>query len=317
MNCHFRKIVDERRMDTESKIAAPADKRAFTLIEIVVSLAVLALICSSVLVVFERSLKAAADSNQKMQAFEIARENMEKLLATDTVSEMAEYGTSVKYPDITWQTTVESFYEPITNRMWLRGVCSAEYTDSSDSRDTVQLTHWLTNLTKEQILAMIQQRALEQAELMIFQDIEQAAEYADVDVETIKEWIGNGMPLIGDGFFTAPMLDLFRRENGKPDPEEVKEQQELDKQVFDSFLSPTGQIIPAGGLAGPKSPDAGTESGPPKDQPAPEVPKDKSPEQPQQKKRARVYILCGREYTEDELWAMPFSDLIKLLTGCT
>jgi hypothetical protein len=41
-----------------------------------------------------------------MHAFEIARENMEKLLAAGSVKETAEYGTSDEYPEIKWQTVV-------------------------------------------------------------------------------------------------------------------------------------------------------------------------------------------------------------------
>jgi len=319
MNYLFRKIAEDRhRLVPDSDVVATDARRAFTLIEIVVALAILALICSSVLVVFERAFNAASDSNQRMRAFEIARENMEKLLATDSVSEMAEYDISTRYPDITWQSTVESFYEPITNRMWLRAVCSAEYTDSSDNRDTVELTHWLTSLTKGQILTMIQQRALEQAEMMIFQDIEQASEYADVDVETIKEWVGNGMPLIGDGFFTAPMLDLFKQEKGNPDPKKVQEQQESDKQIFDSILFLPGQRIPAGPLAGAKSPvsggSGGPESGTPKDASGAEG-RNKGP-QPSQPKSGRTYVLCGRAYTDEDFSRMSMGELMSLLYEC-
>ncbi|MHC4693526.1 MAG: hypothetical protein ACYS67_12360 [Planctomycetota bacterium] len=34
--------------------------------------------------------------------------------------------------------------------MWIQAVCSAEYTDSGGELRKVELTHWLTDLTKEQ-----------------------------------------------------------------------------------------------------------------------------------------------------------------------
>jgi len=144
MNCHFKKIAHT--------------KPAFSLIEVVTSLIILALITSSVLVVINRCMASAADSALRMQAFEVARENMERLLASDSVSETVEYGTSDRYPQIQWRTTVEAFPEPITKQMWIRAVCSADYSDAEDETQTVELTHWLTNLTKEQLLQMIKQK---------------------------------------------------------------------------------------------------------------------------------------------------------------
>ena len=94
-----------------------------------------------------------------MKAFEVARENMETLLSQNTVEQMVEYGTSDKYPEIKWQTTVELFYEPIIEQtqIWVRGICSAEYTDSAGEKRTVELTNWLTCLTREQLIQMIKE----------------------------------------------------------------------------------------------------------------------------------------------------------------
>ena len=116
------------------------------------ALAILALISSSVLVVIDRCLASAEASTLRMKAFEVARENMELLLASASVKENVEYGISEKYPDIGWQTVVETFYEPITARMWIQGVCSAQYNDPNGQEHTIELTNWLTDLTKEQLL---------------------------------------------------------------------------------------------------------------------------------------------------------------------
>lgn len=123
------------------------------------ALIILALISSSVLVVINRCMASAADSELRMQAFEVARDNMETLLSKDKVEEMVEYGSSVKYPEIRWQTTVELFYEPMVGKMqiWVRGLCSAEYTDIAGQTQTVELTHWLTGLTREQLIQMIKE----------------------------------------------------------------------------------------------------------------------------------------------------------------
>jgi type II secretory pathway pseudopilin PulG len=59
----------------------------FSLIETVTSVIILALISSSVFVVISRNVDAAADSRQKMRAFEVARDKMEQLLTLNKIEE--------------------------------------------------------------------------------------------------------------------------------------------------------------------------------------------------------------------------------------
>jgi len=151
-----------------------------------------------------------------MQAFELSRENMETLLSKSSVSEMAEYGSSNRYPEIQWQTTVETFYESLTSRMWIQAVCSAEYTDSAGEQQTVELTHWLTDLTEEQLLEIIKQRYKELSAEQVIEAAEDAAEYAGVDVETIQEWVDNGMLMTEDGHYIKSELDLYKQTDGRP-----------------------------------------------------------------------------------------------------
>jgi len=209
-----------------------AKEKAFSLVEVLTALAILALISSSVLVVINRCVASAADSSLRMQAFEVARENMEKLLALFLVQETVEYGESDKYPEITWQRVVDTFYEPITARMWLRGVCSAQYTDTEGQEQTVELTHWLTDLTKEQLLE-IETRDQEEGQLaaQLIATLEEAAEYAGVDVETIERWLENGLLTTDDGSFVMMNLDIYKHSGGNPSPKDkslqVKSEAEL------------------------------------------------------------------------------------------
>lgn len=139
--------------------------KAFSLIETTTALIILALVSSSVLVVIGRCVTSTADTTLRMQAFEVARENMEILLAADTVTEKTEYEISERYPDIQWNTTIETFNEPVTSKTWLRAVCSAEYIDAEGQTQTVELTHWLTNLTEQQAKQVQQQKQLEEQRL--------------------------------------------------------------------------------------------------------------------------------------------------------
>ena len=194
--------------------------------EVAMAVIILGLICSSVLVVIDRCVDSAAKSALRMRAFEVARENMENLLASASVKESVEYGQSEKYPDIEWQTVVETFYEPITARMWIRGVCSAGYNDPNEQEQTIELTHWLTDVTKEQMLQLEQRGEDELGDMAaeLIETLEDAADYAGVDVETIEQWLQNGLLTTDDGSFIKDNLDLYKRSNGNPSEEEKNQQ---------------------------------------------------------------------------------------------
>lgn len=210
-------------------------EKAFSLVEVLMALAILALTSSSVLIVIDRCAASAATSALKMQAFEVARENMETLLASPSVQESVEYGESDKYPAITWQTSVETFYEPITARMWLRGVCSAQYSDPNGQEQSVELTHWLTDLTKEQLLQMMKQDDEGQDDVAgeLIESVEEAAEYAGVDVETIEQWLENGLLTAEDGSFIKSNLDLYKQNDGNPSAEDKKKQIKSKAEIRD------------------------------------------------------------------------------------
>jgi prepilin-type N-terminal cleavage/methylation domain-containing protein len=134
----------------------------FTLVEMSVAIVILGMIIATVFTVINRAIETVSEWQTKMEAFEIARDNMEKLLAQKSLSDKLEYGTSETNPDITWETTVESFYEPVSNQMWMRAVCVSEFKDSSGEDQKIELTHWLTSLTKKQIMQIMEQQQREQ-----------------------------------------------------------------------------------------------------------------------------------------------------------
>lgn len=207
-------------------------KPAFTLVEVMTALSILALISSSVLVVINRCVTSCADSTLRMQAFEVARENMERLLSLPSVQENVEYGESEIYPEIIWETVVETFYEPINSRMWLRGVCSAEYIDSEGQVQMVELTHWLSDLTKNQLLDVMSREDEEgQLTAQLISTIEEAAEYAGVDVQTIEDWLENGLLKTGGGSFVRMNLDIYQINNGQPSAEDKKRQVQSEAEL--------------------------------------------------------------------------------------
>jgi hypothetical protein len=152
-------------------------------------MAILGLAASSVLVVIDRCVSSRGLG---LRWSRLARENLEKILARDSVDETVEYGTSERYPDVSWQTVIEGFPEPVTGQMWVRAVCSAQYVDSTGETQRIELTHWITQLSDQQAGQLVGQQDLEQLEVeQVIAD--EAATYAKVDADTIavaREWPG-------------------------------------------------------------------------------------------------------------------------------
>lgn len=151
MNCDFNNIMLPTRT-----------RRAFTFIEVVTALMIVSVITFGVLVVINQSVASMIENQARIQAFELAREKMENLLASESVMDTAEFGTHETNEDIQWETTIEAFDEPVKSKMWIRAVCSATYTDKNDEKQTIRLEHWLTGLTTAQENQIRDQRKREQ-----------------------------------------------------------------------------------------------------------------------------------------------------------
>lgn len=156
----------------------PSRKPGFTLVEVAAALVILSMLISSALVVMSRITSGMVDLQSETQAFSIARQNLEKLLSATTVSDMTEYGVVETNPDMDWELVVEPFYEPISNRMWIRGLSSASYTSSSGDRKTVELTCWLTGLTAQQIRQILDQQKRQEEFMKQYSESEEGQQLA-------------------------------------------------------------------------------------------------------------------------------------------
>lgn len=143
---------------TNKKNLLPVKNRGFTMVEITAALLILSMVLSTVMFLMNRYLDAVVDMRLRQRSFEVARANMETLLAADKLEDLAEFGESERYPDIYWETTVEPFTLPVKDRMWVRAVCSASYTDTKGERQEVELEHWITSLTGDQIKKIMNQQ---------------------------------------------------------------------------------------------------------------------------------------------------------------
>jgi hypothetical protein len=161
---------------------------------------------------------------------------------------VSEDGESEKYPEITYQTVVENFYEPVTNRMWARAVCSATYNDADGEEQTIELEHWLTNISKEQLQEILKrdQDAVDQLGGQVFDSLDEAATYAGVDVETIEDWINRGLVPLEDGSIPKHNLDIFVNNEGNPPAEEIQTQIETQAQLQEQQEQAQQQATPDG-----------------------------------------------------------------------
>jgi prepilin-type N-terminal cleavage/methylation domain-containing protein len=204
----------------------------FTLLEVIAALAILGLTASSVLVVIDRCVCSASDSALRMEAFGLARENLEEILARDSVDETVEYGTSERYPDVSWQTVIEGFPEPVTGQMWVRAVCSAQYVDSNGETQRIELTHWITQLTDQQAGQLVGQQDLEKLQVeQVIETEQEAATYAKVDADTLAQWLENGLVKTDDDKFLRYNLDVFIQAQGNPTPEQKAQQVESVREL--------------------------------------------------------------------------------------
>jgi prepilin-type N-terminal cleavage/methylation domain-containing protein len=203
----------------------------FSLLEVLTALAILALASSSVLLVIDRCVNSASDSALRMEAFRLVRENLEQVLVRDSVEESIEYGASDLYPDISWETVIEAFPEPVNGQMWVRAICLAEYTDSRDEAQKVELIHWISALTDQQAGALLNEEEMAKLEAeQILATAEDAAQYARINVETLELWIENGLLTTEDGGFLKYNLDLFVKSRGEPgEQDKAKQVQSIEE----------------------------------------------------------------------------------------
>lgn len=162
----------------------------FTLVEVAAALVILSMLVGSALVVMSGITEGMIDLKAQTQAFSIARQHMETLLTASSVEDMSEYGVVETNPDMDWQTIVEPFYEPISNRMWVRGVCTSSYTDSKGQRQIIELTCWLTGLDAQQVKQIVDQQKRQEEYMSQFSESDygkQLAQQRDITLAFLEQ----------------------------------------------------------------------------------------------------------------------------------
>lgn len=222
----------------------------FTLIEMIVSMLLLGMIGGRVMITIDRCMDAAQELALRRQAFSVARENLEQVLTRLSLEEGIEQGTSDVYPAITWETTLETFGEPVSGKTWARVICSASFEDEAEETQTVELTHWLTEVTEEGADNSNSSEAAADREFTY----DEALDYAGVNEQTLAQWVEAGLKQSADGTFIEHNLDIFIRANGQPTDEEIdtqvdslrelREQMEEDVELAETEDSMEVETVP-------------------------------------------------------------------------
>ncbi|MFZ9033211.1 MAG: type IV pilus modification PilV family protein [Anaerohalosphaeraceae bacterium] len=262
-------------------------RAAFTLVEVGAALVLLSIILSSVMVLMNRYVDSVIDLQLRQEAFELARGNMEQLLAESKLSDMAEFGDSEQNPEIEWQTLVEPFYEPVTDQMWIRAVCSAGFNDTKGEYQNIEMEHWITNLNAQQVEQILAQQQIEAEYMDLLADggasaIEETTlaylEKEGLDPEAYKRFIEQQkrkkLEYISEkGFegYEEYLEDLNRGEN------KFLEEQGMDFNRYNEFAA---DYVPKAGTEDPLLPEADDpfDSTPDTDDPFDEPPDLKEPE---------------------------------------
>jgi excisionase family DNA binding protein len=82
----------------------------------------------------------------------------------------------------------------------------------------------------------------------LLETIEEAADYANVDSETIEQWIENGMLTTEDGSFIKINLDIYMQTDGNPSPEDKNGQISSKAELTGRNAGQGGDIDPKTGL---------------------------------------------------------------------
>ena len=182
--------------------------------------------------------------------------------------------------------------------MWLQAVCSAEYTDTQGEIQRIELTHWLTDLTKEQMLEMLELQFGDLAAEDIIETIEEAADYAGVTEETIDLWLENGMLVTDEEYYIKNELDLYKKTGGKPT--------DKDRVEFSNKKGDTEKSVEPKVPVEPEGPE-------PVEPEEPEPVEPVEPVDPTGHEEPEPDLIFG-EYTPEQLRQLPVSELFRILS---
>ena len=148
------------------------------------------------------------------------------------------------YPDISWQTVIEAFPEPVDGQMWVRAVCTAEYKDSKGKTQKVELTHWITELTDQQAGQLWTTRIWRNSRSSRCLRPPKRRPVRPYQCRHAAQWVENGLLTTEDDGFLKYNLDLFVESKGKPTAEEKAKQvesiEELAMTLGQNELDETG-----------------------------------------------------------------------------
>lgn len=161
-----------------------ANRKAYTLVEAMAALLVMGIVVSGVVVTITNCLDSMIDMRLENSAVDLARENMEYILAKNDAFEFYDSGVDEYNPDLDWETGFEVSTYPNTSDMWVRAFSNAGYYCTDGEYKTVEFESWIVRLTDEQ-----QQQYQDQVEeeQQMLEDVADAVSEAQAEKDAANE----------------------------------------------------------------------------------------------------------------------------------
>jgi type II secretory pathway pseudopilin PulG len=178
---------------------------AFTLVEALTALVIVGFVCGTVLIVINNCIDSVSDMESRLRAVDVARENLESLLAQNNLKEFSETGISELYPDIEWVRGVEVTEFQGTSDMWMKAFSSANFYNTDNELEEVEFENWLAPLTDQQEAQVLKDRQkedeyLDELELERLEELENAMKLEEEQQEDQLNADGEMSDEDSDGF---------------------------------------------------------------------------------------------------------------------
>lgn len=160
------------------------------MVEALTALVIVGFTCGTVLIVINNSLDSMSDQESRLRAIDVARENIESLLAQTSLKEFSETGLSDLYPDIEWSRGIEVVEFQGTSDLWMKAFSTANFYNTDNELEEIEFINWLAPLTDQQQKQVLQDRQKEDEYLEEMQQeelLEEEAADQEYDGEDMED----------------------------------------------------------------------------------------------------------------------------------
>lgn len=134
---------------------------AFTIVEVLAAMIIVGMIAGSVMVVINNCIESIDEMCVRQEAFELAKENIEKVLLSSKVKESIESGTSDINPEVECEVKIRAEDSKTEDGgMWVQATITSTFKDENNKPQTIEFNTWLTKLTEAEEKQLLRERAI-------------------------------------------------------------------------------------------------------------------------------------------------------------